>query len=321
MRIFSFTGKPDTVAKTAIVLNDPPPPGKMYALPVPLGLTSLQFGGKSTESFRQFLAELIKEWLRCGKKIMPAGSIVRAHGMGPAGGYAGDIEWAQYLAPDRFSPNRRETLEAIDESDPALDSWLWKVYWDYLHRFKPTEWFNSFGEVFFWYLTPIQKELDPPTALPPFLNAENGNDPAWLEALLWFILLLNSGHAHLLEQCQHCRRFFVRKRGKKTGQAYKRGGPSCRSCKGVDSKERTRAQRETAKARMIDIAARAWASWKRTNRTPDRHAATAARVNAECPEEIGVTTRRDRIEPLWVRRNEKEILERVEAARDRIAKN
>lgn len=316
MRILSYTEKLETVAFTAKVLNDPPPRGKVYALAVPVGLPSVQSGGEDAELFRRYLAELVNEWLRCGKKVMPIGAEVWAsHCPG------GEPQWTHRLVPEQYSvPKRghgstkRKLRQPIDESDPAFASWLWKVYWDYLNRFPPTIWFNNLGEVFAWYLSSVASlPPAPPTALPPFLSVDNANSLAWLDAVLWFILFLNCGHADLLDRCRFCGRFFVRARGKRSGQVYKHGGPSCGNCKGVDSKERSSDSRAEARKRMWEVAACASADWKRTHRTPDRFSAVADRVNAECRKEIFITTRKDRIGPIWVKRNEKEIQERVEA--------
>ena len=259
MRIISYSGNPQAVRLTAGILNEAPPWGKVYVLPVPgPPLMSFQYGEEIADLFRRYLAELVNEWLRCGKRVIPPGSTVWASGMGIPGEYGGGMEWTQYLVPEGKGLDQSKSLKPVDESDHAFSSWLWKVYWDYLWRFKPATWFNSFGEVFFQYTTPAYEDPDPPTALPPFLTAENSKHFAWLEAVLWFVLLLNSGHAHLLDRCQFCARYFVRARGKKRGQVYKRGGPSCGNCKGADSNERTRAIRETAKGRMLEAAARSW---------------------------------------------------------------
>jgi hypothetical protein len=133
-----------------------------------------------------------------------------------------------------------------------------------------------------------------------------------MEAVLWFILLLNSGYAQRLDRCTFCKRYFVRKRERKRGQVYKRGGPSCGICRSESSKARTSDARADAKDRMLRVAAEAWTDWKKSNRTPDRNAAVANRVNAKCKKDIYITTRRSRIEPLWVKRNEKAILARAE---------
>jgi hypothetical protein len=98
----------------------------------------------------------------------------------------------------------------------------------------------------------------------------------------------------------------------KKGQSYKRSGPNCGNCKGEGSKARTSAIRADAKDRMLDVAAEAWATWKKTPRAPNRVSAVAKRVNAECPDDIRATTRRKQIESQWVKRNEKEILARVD---------
>jgi hypothetical protein len=308
MRVLSYSENPETVACTAIVLNDPPRPGKVYVLPVPVfGLPSLESGGEDAESFRRYLAELVNEWLRCGKKVMPIGAEAR----GPSQGLPGDErEWLYWLGPEHYSvpkrgPAKRKSWQPIDESDPAFDSWIWKVYVDYLYRFKPTVWPNSAGEVFAWYLSSAHRSPHPPpTAFPPSLSVENADSPAWLDAVLWFIYFLNCGHADLLDRCRFCKRFFVRARRKKSGQVYSRGGPNCGNCKGPDSKERSKDVRGKAKGRMLETAAKAWAGWKWSHRTPDRFAAVADRVNADCQKEIFITTGKDRIEPLWVKRNE-----------------
>jgi hypothetical protein len=64
---------------------------------------------------------------------------------------------------------------------------------------------------------------------------------------------------------------------------------------------------------MLKVATEAWVAWKRSNRTPDRYLAVINRVNAKCPQDVLITTRKQRVEPLWAKRNEKEILKRVEA--------
>lgn len=313
MRILSYSENREAVEITAMVLNDPAPAGRAYVLPVPgPALTSLYTDGGTAELFRTCLRGLFNEWLRCGKKVMPTESNAWASGMGPVPPYSTETTWTVYLVPEGTGTRAPESLTPVDESDPAFDSWLWKVYWDYLWHRKPTIWFDSRGEVFFQYMTPAYEKSHKPVTIPPFLDAQSVRSPAWLEAVLWFILVLNSGHAQLLDRCAHCQRYFVRQRGLKQGQSYKRGGPSCGKCKGAESKERTQGIRETAKSRMLDVAAKAWTSWKRSNRTPERYAAVAARVNADCKGEIRITTRKDRIEPLWVKRNEKEIAQRTE---------
>jgi hypothetical protein len=170
----------------------------------------------------------------------------------------------------------------------------------------------SDGEVRMDFTTPVYAGIEPPIALPPFLNADSPNLDCWTEAVLWFMLLLNSGFAQRLDRCAYCKRYFVRKREMKSGQTYKRGGPNCGNCRGQVSKTRTSDARSDAKDRMLGAAAEAWAAWKRGHRTPERYSTVANRVNAKCPQEIIITTRKHRIEPLWVKRNETKILERVE---------
>jgi hypothetical protein len=55
-----------------------------------------------------------------------------------------------------------------------------------------------------------------------------------------------------------------------------------------------------------------WATWTESHKSPDRHSAVASRVNAKCRNEIYVTTRKHRVEVLWVKRNENEILVRAQ---------
>lgn len=311
MRIISLSENLRAVVDTVGVLNDPPPLGYTYRLPVAgFGLSSLTSPDPvKRAAFRGFLRELIGEWFRCGKRVMPKGAMVSASGMGLS---EGRYLWKLVLSPmvwDEYG--RRVERRELDPADPAFHSWLWMVYWDYLHRATPNIWFNSDGEVLMNYTSSAWSQPEPPVALPPFLNAESPNQDCWMEAVLWFILLLNSGYVQRLDRCAYCRRYFVREREMKSGQSYKRGGPSCGDCRGEVSKARTSDTRSDAKARMLETAAEAWTDWKKSNRTPDRYAAVASRVNAKCKREIYITTRKDRIEALWVKRNETKILERV----------
>lgn len=315
MRIVSLSENLQAVEVTANLLNDPPPDSYTYWLPVPgVGLTSLSgYDRKAIEVFREFLEKLVEEWMRCGKRIMPEDAEVRASGMGPVEGYSTGWEWTLSLIPKAVLKGGKLVREKeLDLSDPTSNSWLWKVYWDYLHREKPNIWFNSDGEVLFNYTTPVYGKSEPFVALPPFLKADSPNLNCWIEAVLWFILLLNSGYAQRLDRCTFCKRYFVRRREMKSGQVYKRGGASCSNCRGQVSKARTSDTRINAKDRMLNVAAEAWATWKKTHKTPDRYLAVSKRVNAKCPKEVLITTRKDQIESLWVKRNEREILARVE---------
>lgn len=309
MRILTLSENLKSVEATVALLNDPPPPGYRYYLPVTgVGLTSLRVE-HAEEVFRGFLQELVQEWMRCGKKIMPEDGFVHASGMGPAEGYSTGTTWSLYLVPKSgFEDGTGVRGKELDTSDPAYSSWLWRVYWDYLHRFPPNVWFMWDGEVRLNFTTPVYGLIERPVALPPFLSADSPDMQCWLEAVLWFILLVNSGYVQRLDRCAFCKRYFVREREVKSGQVYKRGGASCGNCKGEVSKARTSDTRKDAKKRMLDIAAEAWGAWKRSNRTPDRYVAVANRVNTKCKKEIFITTRKDRIEPLWVKRNEREIL-------------
>jgi hypothetical protein len=314
VRIVSYSENRRAVEITAKVLNDPPSPGMVYMLPVPgppLASLYTTEEGKA-ELFRTYLRGLFDEWLRCGKKVMPTESNAWASGIGPVPPYSTETTWTVFLVPEGLGTRPRESLKPVDESDPAFDSWLWKVYWDYLWHRKPTIWFDSRGEVFFQYMSPANENPIKPVTIPPFLNAESARSTAWAEAVLWFILVLNSGHAQLLDRCVHCQRYFVRQREMKEGQLYKRNGPSCGTCKGLDSNARTQTARDKAKDRMLDVAAEEWGNWKHSHRTPDRYKAVMHRVNERCRNEIHVTTRKHRIEARWVKRNEREITLRAE---------
>lgn len=313
MRIITYSENRHAVELTARMLNEPAPPGKVYLLPVPgPGLTSLYMGEGNGETFRMYLRQLFEEWLRCGKKIMPTDSNVWATGMGSYDNDPHKTTWRLYLVPEGMGTRPREELKPVDESDPAFSSWLWKVYWDYLAHRKPTIWFDCYGAVFFKYMTPAYEAPTKPAAIPPFLDAESAASASWSEAVLWFILVLNSGYAQLLDKCSYCERFFIRQREMKKGQFYKRSGPTCSNCKGHGSKARTESLRSDAKDRMLNVAARVWARWTPSHRAPDRHEAVAKAVNAECRDDIYVTTRNRRIETRWAKRNEREIANRAE---------
>lgn len=316
MRIVSQSENLQAVENTANLLNDPPPSGYTYGFPVlGAGLTSLSgYDRTAIVIFRGFLQKLVEEWLRCGKKVMPEDAEVDGYGTGPVEGYSTSVDWSLSLIPKAGQLTDGSVIQAkeLDRSDPAHNTWLWRVYWDYLERAKPNIWFNSDGEVLFTYMTPVYSQPEPFIALPPFLNADSPDLNCWMEAVLWFILLLNSGYAQRLDRCTFCKRYFVRKRERKRGQVYKRGGPSCGICRSESSKACTSDARADAKDRMLRVAAEAWTDWKKSNRTPDRYAAVAERVNTKCKKDIYITTRRRRIEPLWVKRNEKAILARAE---------
>jgi hypothetical protein len=315
MRIVSLSENLRAVEITAHLLNDPPPVGYTYRLPVPgFGLTSLDGLDRETVGvFRDFLQKLVNEWIRCGKRVMPKDAAVRAGGRGPAEGYSTEWEWSLSLGQKSgYEDGTGVRGEELDPSDPAFNSWLWRVYWDFLHRVEPNVWFMSDGEVCLNYTTPVYSQLAAPVALPPFLSNDSPYLDCWMEAVLWFMLLLNSGYAQRLDRCAFCARYFVRRRERKSGQEYKRGGASCGNCRNESSKASTSDTRAIAKGRMLDVAAEAWAAWKRSHRTPDRYSAVANRVNGRCKPEIHITTRKHRIESLWVKRNEKEILSRAQ---------
>jgi hypothetical protein len=314
MRILSLSENVQAVVDTAALLNDPPPEGYTYRLPVlGMGLTSLHgYNRDAILVFRGYLRELVQEWMRCGRRIMPKNAAVHAAGMGPDEHYSTKWHWSMSLFPRHYDEfGRFGESKELDTSDPAYTSWLWRVYWDYLHREKPNIWFNSDGEVLFNYTTPVYGHSEPFVELPPFLNADSPSLNCWREAVLWFILLLNSGHAQLLDRCVFCERYFVRRREVKSGQSYKRGGPNCGECRAEGSKARTSDIRAKAKSRMLDVAAEAWATWKKCNRTPDKYSAVESQVNSKCSAEIFITTRKHRIETVWVKRNEREIVARI----------
>ncbi len=94
-----------------------------------------------------------------------------------------------------------------------------------------------------------------------------------------------------------CKRYFLRKRQRKT--AIKRGS-YCGSCKLIGGAERTRASRERLKQEMLQVAAEAWREWRTRARRTDRAAWVATKVNK-------VVGRRRFIRPKWVNQNRKAI--------------
>jgi hypothetical protein len=302
MQFLNLYKTPNVVETTAALLNDPLPPGAIVADVFSLSGRDPE---KREEVFRGFLQELVQEWVRCGKKIVPKDVAICVSEMEPPG-YSSGTTWRNDSTSKFEDENGTRDLY-----DPPYDSWLWRVYWDYLRRAKPNIWFLSDGEVTFNNTAPICGKLELPVALPPFLTTESPNLDCWMEAVRWFMLLLNSGYVQRLDRCAYCKRYFVRQREAKSGQVYKRGGANCGNCRGEVAKARTSDARTDAKYRMLKVAGEAWADWKKSNRTPDRYAAVANRVNTKCKKEIYITTCRDRIEPLWAKRNEKEIIARV----------
>jgi hypothetical protein len=292
MQLLSLSKTLNMVETTAVLLNGPLPPGYVVAEIFSLD----RHDPLLEEAFREFLQKLVEEWMRCGNKVIAKDAVICASEM--------RLDEAIRRLP---------SVAAVEDVTRNLgNSWLWGVYWDYLHRAKPNIWFDSDGEVTFDYTRPICGKLELPVALPPFLPEGSPNLYCWMDAMLWFVLLLNSGYAQRLDRCAFCKRYFVRQRGVKSGQVYKRGGANCGNCRGEVAKARTSDARTVAKDRMLRDAAAAWTDWKKSNRTPDRYAAVADRVNAKCKKDIYITTRRSRIEPLWVKRNEKAILARAE---------
>lgn len=94
-----------------------------------------------------------------------------------------------------------------------------------------------------------------------------------------------------------CKRYFLRKRQRKT--AIKRGS-YCGSCRLIGGAERTRASRERFKQEMLQVAAEAWREWSTRARRTDRAVWVANRVNRF----FGKTRF---IRPKWVNQNHEAI--------------
>ena len=90
-----------------------------------------------------------------------------------------------------------------------------------------------------------------------------------------------------------CKRYFLRKRQRKT--AIKRGS-YCGSCKLIGGAERTRLSRERLKREMLRVAAQAWLEWGTRGRRTNRVVWVANRVNKA----FGKTRF---IRPKWVNQN------------------
>jgi hypothetical protein len=99
-------------------------------------------------------------------------------------------------------------------------------------------------------------------------------------ATYYFQELLESPFWSCIGKCANpvCKRYFLRKRQRKT--AIKRGS-YCGSCKLIGGAERTRLSRERAKREMLRVAAQAWQEWGTRRRRTDRAAWVANRINRD----------------------------------------
>jgi hypothetical protein len=148
----------------------------------------------------------------------------------------------------------------------------------------------------------------------PLLNGDGTmaigvNQPRWENqdpklyardmATYYFQELLSSPFWSRIGKCANsdCKRYFLRKRRRKT--AIKRGS-YCGSCKLIGGAERTRFSRERAKREMLQVAAQAWQEWGTRRRRTDRAAWVANRIN-------GVFGPTRFIRPKWVNQNSKAI--------------
>jgi hypothetical protein len=144
----------------------------------------------------------------------------------------------------------------------------------------------------------------------PLLNGDGTmvigvNQPRWENqdpnqfardtATYYFQELLSSPLWTRIGKCANptCKRYFLRKRQRKT--AIKRGS-YCGNCKLIGGVERTRLSRERMKQEMLRVAAEAWREWGTHTRRTDRAVWVANRVNNA----IGKTRF---IYPKWVNQN------------------
>jgi hypothetical protein len=148
----------------------------------------------------------------------------------------------------------------------------------------------------------------------PLLNGDGTmaigvNQPRWENqnpelyardmATHYFQELLSSSLWNRIGKCSNptCKRYFLRKRQRKT--AIKRGS-YCGNCRLIGGAERTRLSRERAKLEMLKVAALAWHEWGTCGRRTDRAAWVANKVNK-------VVGRSRFIRPKWVNQNRKAI--------------
>jgi hypothetical protein len=122
-------------------------------------------------------------------------------------------------------------------------------------------------------------------------------------AVQWFARLLNSRYARNLARCDRCGVYFATERVRRKPS---RSGAFCVEHRASGSRVRNRSWRARHKAAMVDVAAKAWMDWKKSNRTPNQREWVAQVVNRSFGT---VFTKR------WVsqEKNLTVILERVEA--------
>ena len=118
-------------------------------------------------------------------------------------------------------------------------------------------------------------------------------------ATYYFQELLESSFWSCIGKCANpiCKRYFLRKRQRKT--AIRRGS-YCGSCKLIGGAERTRLSRERAKREMLQVAGQAWREWGTRRRRTDRAAWVANRINR-------VFGKTRFIRPKWVNQNREAI--------------
>jgi hypothetical protein len=140
-------------------------------------------------------------------------------------------------------------------------------------------------------------------------------------ARFWFLRLLNSPQPTRLARCKcrgecavtNCRRYFVYEREIKGRLKHGSYCPECRPrCGGRRRVEDSRGKLQRARVKAAAIAS---LNWKPKRRTPDQAAYVAEWVNKYAPgNDDGIT-------PVWVARNRKKILEKVEEIKDATRKN
>jgi hypothetical protein len=250
--------------------------------------------------FRRFLRQIADEWISCAREVYPHGRLPM-YGLG-----ASEKTLMRPSNGERYLPQPLPRVPA--EFQRSLNSWLWKVCRDYLTRIKPAYYFHHGGRIHVEIRAPFKEELDqfPPKVWPPFLEPNTSHVIQWQTALFCFIRFLNVTNPALLDQCCYCGAFFVRNRVARRYRDYKRS-PSCIACAARGARDRKRDQRSKARKPMMAVAAKAWLVWKKTHRTPDRYAAVAARVTAQCADECQITVGRRWVTKKWARENEGEI--------------
>jgi hypothetical protein len=275
------------------------------------------------ELVRPRLLEVVTEWIRCGRRVMPEESVVSSASMGdPPDEFHVGLRGDNFLAPVRTSAE-----------DPLATSWLWAAYWDFVNRNKPGVWPAWTGEVLLRYFSPSSdpqgrsyrlharspldesKEIDLPDWL-AYPKEKFSLDRDWLlwdEATHWFMLLLNSGHASRFRQCVNCKRFFLLRRSPRRGFQPKRGN-YCGNCKASSSAERTAASRDARQLGLIEKAAvLAFRRERRARRfvvwTDIERNNLAVEINE------GTASHQKPVKKQWVSRHLQEIQQRMEELR------